>query len=150
MSIKMAKPDDEMFHWFNKRFNVTHLKEWIADHPEVKPYAVPIRKYAELMLAMSPKNLEPAGVMMHMDWEKVKALPEEALAVPIIGVMIPDLGVLYVDGNHRIARGYRDEKLTLPAVILTATQAAAAQSTITRRLKVRTSAWPGGRNWEGA
>lgn len=148
--MMMSKPGDEMFHWFNLRYNVTQIKNWISAHEEVKPRDVEVRKYAECMLAMSPKNLEPEGIMMHVNWEHVREMPDTALKIPIIGVMIPDVGTVFVDGNHRIARAYRDQKLVLPAYLLSATQAAAAQAKPPTRLRVKTSPWPGSKEWAGS
>lgn len=135
----MNKLGDEIFDWFNSRYNVTKIKEWLAIHkPPVQTVAP--KQYAESVLALKPDDLEPVSIMMSIDWNHVRQLPVEALEEPIIGVHTAH-GVLFIDGNHRIAKAYHLQRETLPAYLITAEEAEAAQKTFTKRIKVTAAKW---------
>lgn len=108
-------------------FDITALRQLLADLTEEAPrISVRIEGWT-WMLASDPTTGSEGQrtfplVGVGVDWERVDAMPLEALDTPLFVAPMGEMGHLPIDGWHRIAKARRHNLAALPAIMLTREQ----------------------------
>lgn len=115
---KHTKPKEE-FVFGRYRFDIEMVRQRIAAN--TVPFiteSVSIKQWAEhvLLLDRAQPDRRRASLMVGIDHDYVRTITPERCRDPIFVVTL-DLGLLVIDGNHRVARAYLDGADVLPAIV---------------------------------
>lgn len=100
--------EGEVFTFGKYRFDIDLVQKHIeaGDIPFTKE-KVNICSWAEqiLHLKRDKPDARPMSVMMRINYDHVAKLSDERMKDPVI-VALTDIGGMFIDGNHRIAKAY--------------------------------------------
>jgi len=142
----MLKLEDrpEVFRFFQLSFDVNLIRRHIElGTVQCGTQPVDVTKWATSLMGLdrSKPDEEVVAFMIGIDYAHVRSISEERMMEPLI-LVETDMGAIFVDGSHRIAKAYLKGINTLPAYYIRKHQIAAMQKPIKpMRLKVTKASW---------
>lgn len=110
----------ETFTFFGMQFDVSLIKEHM-EKGTIKPELVDldITEWATKIMALdrSKPDYEPAAFALRVDYDHIRAMTDERMLEPILAVHTK-IGMVFADGNHRIAKAYMKGHDTLKGYVV--------------------------------
>lgn len=113
-----TRQGSEVFTFGTMRFNI----DWVREHIAAGTVAFTVETFnivpwAEQILCLDRARPEhqPCALMMRIDYSYLDSISSDRLSEPVF-VVETDMGLLLIDGNHRVARAYLTGIDELPAI----------------------------------
>lgn len=102
--------EDDFFHFLRGMYNVSKFARLYEKKPE--NFSV---------LSFRARDLAGQNMLIHIDKEHLKSLPENAYLSPLYAVEYGENGMLVIDGHHRIAQAMqKDPDLWMTVILMPA------------------------------
>lgn len=135
---------DEVFRFFHLNFNVNLIRRHLelGTH-NCGPVPADITQWAIKLMGLdrAKPDEEVVAFMMGIDYAHMRSISDERMQEPLI-LVETDIGGLFVDGSHRIAKGYLKGLDTMSAYYIGKHQINDMQKPIkANRITVRKASW---------